>query len=191
MSTSNDNITYENCRLLLAAYMQENQIGAPRISEAIDCSHATLARLLVGTSKPTDEFVKQVGILIGIGYEKYEKLSEAEKESLSEQIGAISGGVIGFGSITTAIATSGVVTGLSAAGITSGLAGIGAIIGGGMTAGVAVLAAVPIALGAAGYGIVKGVKYFFSQQKLNSEEMDPKWEEPWESEAQEDSLKID
>lgn len=189
MSTSNGNITYENCRLLLATYMQENQIGAPRISEAIDCSHATLARLLAGTTKPTDEFIKQVGILIEIGYERYEKLSEAEKETISERIGAISGGMIGFGSITTAIGVSGA-AGLSAAGITSGLAGIGAVIGGGMTAGVAVLAAVPIAVGAAGYGIVKGVKYFFSQQKLNSEEMDPKWEESWESEAQEESLKI-
>jgi hypothetical protein len=181
MSTPN-NITPENCRLLLAAYMNEKKIGAPRISEAIGCSHATLARILAGTSKPTDEFIKQVGILIGIGYERYKKLSDAEKETISEKIGTISGGVVGFGTITAAISASGVVAGLSAAGITSGLAAIGAVVGGGMTAGVAVLAAVPIAVGAAGYGIIKGVKYLFSQHKLNNEAIDPKWEEPWDGE---------
>ncbi len=181
MNTPN-NITPENCRLLLAAYMEKNKIGSPRISEAIGCSHTTLARILAGTSKPTDEFIKQVGILIGIGYERYKKLSDAEKKTISEKIGTISGGVVGFGTITAAISASGAVAGLSAAGITSGLAAIGAVVGGGMTAGVAVLAAVPIAVGAAGYGIIKGVKYLLSQHKLNNEAIEPKWEEPWDGE---------
>ena len=176
MSTPNS-ITPENCRLILAAYMDENDIGVPRLSKAIGCSHATLARILAGTSKPTLEFMKQVGILIDIGYERYQKLSDAEKETISESIGAAGGGVVGFGAITAAISSSGAVAGLSAAGITSGLAAIGAVVGGGMAAGVAVLATIPIAAGAAGYAIIKGVKYFFSQQDLNSEAIDPKWEE--------------
>ncbi len=142
MSTQ-DNFTPENCRLLLATYMDEKKIGAPRISEAIGCSHATLARILAGKSKPTDEFIKQVGIMIGIGYEKYKKLSDAEKEKISEKIGTISGGVVGFGTITAAISASGAVVGLSAAGITSGLAAIGAVVGGGMTAGVASISSSP------------------------------------------------
>ncbi len=125
----------------------------------------------------------QVGILIGIGYEKYQKLSDAEKETISEKIGTVSAGVVGFGTITAAISASGI-AGLSAAGITSGLAAIGAIVGGGMTAGVAVLAAIPIAAAATGYGIIKGVKYLFSQHKLNSKAIDSKWEEPWDSENQ-------
>ena len=125
MSTPNE-ITPENCRQFLAAYMDENKIGSPRISEAIGYSHATLARILAGTSKPTVEFIKQVGILIEIGYYKYKKLFDAEKKTISEKIGTISGGVVGFGSITAAIGVSDAVAGLSAAGITSGLAALSA-----------------------------------------------------------------
>lgn len=52
----------------------------------------------------------------------------------------------------------GSVTGLSAAGITSGLAAAGAIVGGGMLAGIGVLAAPVAILGVAGYAIAKQVK---------------------------------
>ncbi len=45
MSTPN-NITPENCRLLLAAYMKENKLEDSQISEAIGCSNATLERIL-------------------------------------------------------------------------------------------------------------------------------------------------
>jgi hypothetical protein len=86
-----NNIMPEDCRLLLAAYMDKNEIGAPRISKAIGCSYATLARILAATSKPTVEFMKQAGILIEIGYEKYQKLSDAEKETISEKIAIVSG----------------------------------------------------------------------------------------------------
>lgn len=49
-------------------------------------------------------------------------------------------------------------TGLSAAGITSGLAAAGAIVGGGMVAGIGVLAAPVAALGVTGYAIAKKYK---------------------------------
>lgn len=169
-------IDQENCRVLLAAFMDENEIGAPRIAKAIGCSHATLARILAGTTRPTPAFMKQVGILIELGFDAYSKLSDAQKETISEKIGTVGGGVVGFGSITAAVSASGAVAGLSAAGITSGLAALGAIVGGGMAAGVAVAAAIPIAGGAAGYAVIKGVKFFFSQNELNVERLDPKWE---------------
>ena len=171
-----EQITAENCRALLAAFMEQNEIGVPRIAKVIGCSHATLARILAGSTHPTTEFMKQVGILIGVGFEKYGKLSNAQKETISETIGTVGGGAVGFGSIAAAISTSGAVAGLSAAGITSGLAALGAVVGGGMAVGVAVAAAIPIAAGAVGYGIIKGVKYFFSQSELNAEKLDPKWE---------------
>lgn len=59
------------------------------------------------------------------------------------------------------------------AGITSGLAAIGA---GGMLGGIFTLAAVPIAAGALGYGIIKGIKYLISEDELISEAIDEKWE---------------
>ncbi|CDS47972.1 hypothetical protein [Polaromonas sp. CG9_12] len=52
----------------------------------------------------------------------------------------------------------GSVAGLGAAGITSGLAAVGSLVGGGMAAGLVVTAAAPIAVGALGYGLYKGIK---------------------------------
>ena len=168
-----EGINAENCRVLLAGYMEKKDISVSKISKAIGCSNATTARILVGETLPTIEFVKQLGILIELGYATYAKLSGSEKEKISETIGAIVGGVLGFGAITIAINASGTVAGLSAAGITSGLVAIGA---GGMIGGILTLAAVPIAAGAAGYGIIKGIKYLISEEELKSDEIDKKWE---------------
>lgn len=171
-----NDITPENYRLLLAAFIEKEGLTVPSIARAIGCRHATLGRLLGGTTLPTAEFMKQTGILLGIGFEKYSKLTEAQKEKISDAIGAAGGGAIGFGSIAAAISASGTVAGLSAAGITSGLAAIGGIVGGGMVAGVAIAAAIPLAAGALGYGIIQGIKFFFEESELNRTEVDPRWE---------------
>lgn len=65
--------------------------------------------------------------------------------ALTGAVGAATGGVVSFAALYLGRS----VAGLSAAGITSGLAAAGAIVGGGMAAGVAVLAA-PVAVLAAG-----------------------------------------
>ncbi|MDD5170670.1 MAG: hypothetical protein PHN75_17780, partial [Syntrophales bacterium] len=105
------------------------------------------------------------------------KLSKAEKEKISEAIGTVGGGVLGFGGITAAVSTMGI-AGLSAAGITSGLAALGGIVGGGMVAGISVAAAIPIGAAILGYGIIKGVKAFFETYELDQENYDPFWEMP-------------
>lgn len=71
--------------------------------------------------------------------------------------GALGVGVGGAASFAV-LFFGGSVVGLSAAGITSGLAAAGAIVGGGMAAGVAVLAAPAVVLGAAGVGIASSIK---------------------------------
>ena len=78
----------------------------------------------------------------------------AMPEVLAGALGAGAGGAASF----AALYLGGSVVGLSAAGITSGLAAAGALIGGGMAAGVAVLAAPVAVLGAAGVGITAHVK---------------------------------
>ena len=173
-----EELTPENCRLLLAAYMEKNDVDASRIAKAIGCRHASLGRILSGKSLPSDNFLAQVGILIGIGIEKYLKLSKAEKEKITEAIGAAGAGAFGFSGIAAAIGASGTTVGLSATGISSGLAAIGTTVGGGMVAGVTMLAAVPLAAGAAGFGIIKGVKFFFSEAELNKLDVDDRWERP-------------
>ncbi len=74
-------------------------------------------------------------------------------EVLAGAAGVVAGGAIGF----IALINLGVV-GLSAAGITSGLAAAGAIIGGGMVAGIGVLAAPAVILGAGAVGLTAAVK---------------------------------
>ncbi|MGI6333754.1 MAG: hypothetical protein ACOX1A_03915 [Saccharofermentanales bacterium] len=71
--------------------------------------------------------------------------------------GALGAGIGGVGSFA-ALYGLGSVVGLSAAGITSGLAAAGSIIGGGMVAGVFVLAAPVAGLAAAGVGVASHLK---------------------------------
>ena len=75
-------------------------------------------------------------------------------EALAGVLGAGAGGVASF----AALYFGGSVVGLSAAGITSGFAAAGAVVGGGMAAGVAVLAAPVAILGGAAIGITAHVK---------------------------------
>ncbi len=76
-------------------------------------------------------------------------------EVLAGALGAGIGGVVSF----AALYGSGSVVGLSAAGITSGLAAAGSIIGGGMVAGIFVLAAPVAGLAALGVGIASHIKH--------------------------------
>lgn len=75
-------------------------------------------------------------------------------EVIAGAIGAVGGGAISF----AALYGLGSVVGLSAAGVTSGLAAAGALVGGGMVAGVFVLAAPVAVLSAAGVGIASHLK---------------------------------
>ena len=82
-------------------------------------------------------------------------------EALAGAIGAGAGGAISF----AALFYGGTTVGLSAAGISSGLAAAGHIVGGGMLAGIFVMAAPIVILGVAAYGGTAAYK----QKKLNEE----------------------
>ncbi|HEY3899675.1 MAG TPA: hypothetical protein VGM54_13730 [Chthoniobacter sp.] len=163
---------------LFAAFLERSKISVRSAAGAIGCSQTTMGRLIVSKTKPSAEMLKQSAVMIELGYERYRKLTKAEKEKISEAIGAVGGGTLGFAAVTAAISTLGI-SGLSAAGITSGLAALGAIVGGGMVAGVTVAAAIPIAAGALGYGIILAVKGALGKYRLDKEKYDPLWELPW------------
>lgn len=177
-------ITRDNCPLLLAAFIEENDLNVRRVAKVIGCSEATLVRILAVGSLPSDEMMKQVKIMIAFGFDTYSnsKLSNAPKEHKSEVIGFAGGSMLGIASITTAIDSLGEVEGFSAAGMTSGLATLGSVLKGGMKTGFMVVAAIPIAAGATGYAFIKGVKYFASEWQLNVTELDERWEIPIVSE---------
>lgn len=171
-----DRLDRENCRLLLAALIEKEDLKVKRVAKAIGCSESTLARLLSRKTLPSDAMLKQVGILVELGFDHYSRLSEAEKEKISDTIGTAGGGALGFAAITAAIGALGSVSGLSAAGITSGLAALGTIVGGGMIAGVSVAAAIPLAGSVLGYSLIKTIKHFVGESELRKEELDSRWE---------------
>ena len=82
----------------------------------------------------------------------------ALKESAIPEVlsGALGAGIGGIGSFAALYGLGTV--GLSAAGITSGLAAAGSIVGGGMVAGVFVLAAPAVVLAAGGVGVASHLK---------------------------------
>ncbi|MDY6229024.1 MAG: hypothetical protein SPH93_15440 [Clostridium sp.] len=75
--------------------------------------------------------------------------------------GVVVGGIAGIGLLSA----MGSVAGLSAAGISAGLAAAGALVGGGMVAGIGVLAAPALILGGGAYAVVSKTK----QKKLIQE----------------------
>jgi hypothetical protein len=81
---------------------------------------------------------------------KLEKDYPGVTEGVATALGASAGGAGSLVALTY-LGT----TGLSAAGITSGLAAAGSIVGGGMVAGIGVLAAPIAILGVAGYALAK------------------------------------
>lgn len=88
-----------------------------------------------------------------------DKTRTIRESAISEVLaGAIGAGIGGVGSFA-ALYGLGSVVGLSAAGITSGLAAAGGIVGGGMVAGVFVLAAPVALLAAGGVGLASHLRH--------------------------------
>lgn len=89
-----------------------------------------------------------------------DKSRRMEDSPIGEAVaGAVGVGVgVGAGIGFAGLYLGGSVVGLSAAGITSGLAAAGSLIGGGMVAGIAVLAAPAVVLGGAGIGVASHMK---------------------------------
>lgn len=91
-----------------------------------------------------------------------DKSRKIKDSPLSETLAGAVGVGVGAGISFAALYLGGSVVGLSAAGITSGLAAAGALIGGGMVAGLAVLAAPAAILG----GLAVGTTSHFKNKKL-------------------------
>lgn len=81
-----------------------------------------------------------------------------QTSSIPEILGGVAGATGGAAVSFAALYLGGSVVGLSAAGITSGLAAAGALVGGGMAAGIGVLAAPVAVLAVAGYGLFSYIK---------------------------------
>jgi len=166
-------ITEDNCGVKLKLVREVSGLSRRDLASVIGVAESTIYRLEKKQTLPKADFMLRLSGLVAIGHAKYSKMSEKDKEKVSEYIGAAGGIAAGVGGAIGAISVSGAVAGLSAAGITSGLAAIG---GGTMLGGLAVVATIPVAVGAAGYGLVKGIKAICEANKLDCKEVDNHWE---------------
>lgn len=172
-----ESIDAENCGKKLKLVREVSGLSRRDLAEALGCSESTIVRIETKKTLPTEDFTNRLRALTIIGHHKFKQLSEAEQATLKDVFTATGGGLGGMtagvaGSIA-AVSASGSVAGLSAAGITSGLAAIG---GGTLLGGVGVIAAIPAAVGLAGYGLVKGIQSICNANSLDIKEVDGRYE---------------
>lgn len=148
-------ITTANCGQKLKLVREVSGLSRKELADILGCSETTVFRLETDKSKATEEFIFRLRALTVIGYHKFKSLTDAEKGTLAETLGAAGGAATGVAGSIAAVSAAGSVAGVSAAGITSGLAAIG---GGSMLGGIGIIAALPLAVGLAGYGLVKGIQ---------------------------------
>jgi DNA-binding XRE family transcriptional regulator len=165
-------LTEKNCGEKLKLVREVQGISRRDLAKVLGVAESTIYRLETKKTLPTTEFMLRLSGLVAIGFGTFSKISEKDKEKLSQYIGTAGGVAAGVGGAIGAISASGAVAGLSAAGITSGLAAIG----GSMLGGLAVTMTIPLVVGAAGYGLVKGIKAICEANKLDCKEVDNNWE---------------
>jgi len=175
-------ITPEDCGKKLKLVREVSGLSRRELARILGVAESTIYRLETEKTLPTTDFMLKLSALVAIGYARFTKMSAKEKEKISEYIGATGGVAAGIGGAIGAISVGGAVGGLSAAGITSGLAALG----GGMLGGLAVVAAIPVAAGFAGYGLVKGIKAICKANRLDCKEVEGHWELVPESKGAED-----
>lgn len=166
-------VTPVNCGAKLKLVREVSGLSRRELAEILGCSETTVFRLETNKTKATNDFSNRLRALNIIGHHKFKDLTEAEKGTIGETLGATGGVATGIGGALAAVSGAGSVSGLSAAGITSGLAAIG---GGSLLGGVGVVAAVPVAVGIAGYGLVKGIQAICEANDLECKEVDGRYE---------------
>lgn len=136
----------------------EAGVSRRELAEMLGSSEATIKRLETGTTFATDEMWNRCVALCVLG-QRY------DPGSTEEAVATGTGAAVGVAGATTAVSAAGTVTGLSAAGMTSGLAALGL---GSMATGIGVVAAIPIGIGLASYGVVKALKAIARTNKLDA-----------------------
>lgn len=166
-------VTTQNCGQKLKLVQELSGMSRRELAKMIGVAESTVRRIELGESMPTDDFMQRLRALCVIGVEKFRDMQRGSEKKGAERLGAGGSAMAGLAGSLATISAAGSIPGLSAAGITSGLATIG---GGAMLTGLGVIAAIPVAAGLAGYGLVKGIKSVIQANDLDSEEVNGRWE---------------
>jgi transcriptional regulator with XRE-family HTH domain len=171
-----EEVTKENCGEKLRKIRAITGMSRRDLAERLGCSIATIARIESRNentkSEPTNAFMDTLRALCIIGHERYSNMSEEERNKVLEYSTAGGGAGGGLGAAIASVSVAGSVPGLSAAGIASGLAAIG----GSLLGGLAVVAALPVAGGALGFGVARAIKKLVKANKLYTKTLDNRFE---------------
>ena len=167
-------MTPKQCRDFLKQVISDEIVEMVDLAKALDCSIATITRIVAGQTRATEEMCDRVQKWL-----KGQNKSPEVMKIASVVLGSAAMG--GLGLQTAVVAAAATYGGLSAAGISSGLATAGGTMAGGVGAAVAG-AALPVTAGLAGgaalgYGLYRGVKWLFTDDKTYNEDFNPELEE--------------
>ena len=153
MNTRNNDFRFPRGKAFapfFSEFLQRHGISNEDIARKLECSIYTIQRIKTGKSEPTERCYAEINIAYvlteGKGWKYYKQLSKEKKDEMVKTVLAGGTSALTVGGMVMLISSLGV-TGLSAAGITSGLAAIGAVVGGGMMAGICAVAAAPLLAG--------------------------------------------
>ena len=173
------NFPPESLRFYLGQFILHYSLEPQKVAERLGWSTSVWNRLISGKTCPTEKAMKQCFLMFCIGFEEYSRLSRKEVESITEKMGAVTAAGFGTVAVKAIISSVGAASGLSAAGIMSGLRVLGSFVGGGAAAGISVAAAIPVAAGLAGWGIIKIIKWRFSKMDRFKNKLDLRFEREW------------
>lgn len=169
----------ESLRFYLGQFVLHYSLEPQKVAEKLNWSTSVWNRLISGKTRPTEKSMKQCFLMFCMGFEDYSRLSKKEVESITEKMGAVTAAGFGTVAVKAIISSVGAASGLSAAGIMSGLRVLGSFVGGGAAAGISVVAAIPVATGLAGWGIIKIIKWRFSKIDRFKNKLDLRFEREW------------
>lgn len=149
-----EKISKQELAIKLRAFLaQHAEFDKKDFAMSVGVSDSRLQELLSGdlpTEKEYAEIIIAIAIIKAKSFSYWLNISREKKSELSAKFIAAGGSTMSIGGMIAVISACGV-PGLSAAGIASGLATVGALVGGGMVAGIAVCSAAPLVVGGALY----------------------------------------
>lgn len=165
-------LNVEELALYLNPFLTNYSLDTREFAKSVGISCQELNAIITQSRLPTEKEYAEIVIAMSIieakGWEYWHSMSGEKKSELVAKFVAAGGSSMTIDGMIALISACGV-PGLSAAGIASGLAAIGALVGGGMVAGIAVCSAAPIVVGGVLYGACKtsGKSYRFLKKKFN------------------------
>ena len=153
-----EQIKKEELGYRLKWFLTEHSLDAIAFAKSVGIQTDRLNKLLASEQMSNEKEYSEVIIAMAIievkGFDYYKSMSQEDKSELACKFIAAGGSTMTVGGMIAVISAAGV-PGLSAAGIASGLAAIGALVGGGMVAGIALCSAAPLVVGGTLYAICK------------------------------------